>query len=63
VVGVDRVVGVAFSVVLGGRSQFLEGGWVDRCLVGDDLGWAWAVFEGAGEEPVGGCQVPLRGHQ
>jgi hypothetical protein len=63
VIGFDRVGGVALAVVPGTRNQLLEDGWVDRRRVGDDLGRAGAVLEGAGDESAGGRQVPRRGHQ
>jgi hypothetical protein len=53
-IGFDPVVGVGLGVVPGARSQLIEDGRVDRCLVGDDLGRGRPVLECVGEESVGG---------
>jgi hypothetical protein len=60
VVGFDPVVGVGLGVVPGARSDLIEDGRVDRCLVGDDFGWGRSVLECADDESAGGRLVPIR---
>lgn len=44
-------------------SSFVEHMAVGRCPLGGHLARVGAVLEGAGEEPIGGRQIPLLGHQ
>lgn len=62
-VGFDRVVGVLLGDVARSGCQLIERTGVDRWAVGGHFARVWAVLQKAGEEPVGGRQVPLLGDQ
>ena len=61
VIGFDGVICVLLGDVARGGYQLLDHSQAGRCPVGGHLGRAQAVFEGAGEEPAGGGQIPLLG--
>jgi hypothetical protein len=57
-IGFDGVVRVLLHDVARGGQQLIDHPRVGRRTVGVHLGWAWAVLEGAGEEPASGRQIP-----
>jgi hypothetical protein len=63
VIGFDGIVRILLGDVAGGGQQLIEHPGVGRCPVGAYLARARAMGEGPGEEPAGGRQVPLLGHQ
>jgi hypothetical protein len=61
-IGFDRIVGILLGDVARGGCQLIERAGVGRCAVGGHVAGVWAMFEGAGDEPAGGRQIPLLGH-
>jgi hypothetical protein len=62
-IGFDGVIGVLLGDVARGGYQLLDHSWVGCCPVGGHFSGLGAVLEDVGEEPAGGCQIPLRGDQ
>jgi hypothetical protein len=54
---------VLLGDMAGTRGQLIEHSWVRPRPVGADLARPWGLIERAGEESVGGCQIPLLRHQ
>jgi hypothetical protein len=63
VVRLDQVVRILLGNVTGARQQLIEHPRVGRRPISAHLGWAWAVLQRTGEEPAGGCQIPLLADQ
>ena len=59
----DEVIGVLLGDVTGGMHQLVEHTGIGRCSVRRHLLRVGAVIQSPGEEPAGGRQVSLLGHQ
>jgi hypothetical protein len=53
-IGLDGIVCVLLHDMARGGQQLIEHSRVGRCPIGGHLARAWAVLEGAGEEPASG---------
>jgi hypothetical protein len=62
-IGFDGIVCVLLHDMARGGQQLIEYSLVGRCPICGHLARAYAVLEGAGEEPAGGCQIPFLGYQ
>jgi hypothetical protein len=62
-IGFDGIVRVLLHDMARGWQQLIEYPRVGMCPVGAHLGRVSAVLERTGEEPAGGHQIPLLGHQ
>ena len=58
-IGFDGVVRVVLHDVARGGQQLIDHPRVGRRPISAHLGGAWAVLEGAGEEPASGRQIPI----